>query len=183
MTGTAKRPGNGLPTPVLAPSTLARATETDLQGFVATHVLPNGMSILFRAIRPDDKERLRAAFGNLESGSIYTRFFGHKKELTEAELDLATNVDFNRVVALVATCGADAAETIIAGARYVCDPAPALQRSAEVAFIVEEDYQGQGIASCLLSHLVRIARGKGLRWFKADVLTVNRPMLAVFARS
>jgi GNAT superfamily N-acetyltransferase len=139
---------------------------------------------LIRAVRPDDKERLHAAFGELEKTSIYTRFFGHRKELTEAELEQATNVDFDRVVALWATTiDSGGAEIIIGGGRYVRNADPASRPGAEVAFAVEEDYHGQGIASCLLGHLVRIARSKGLVQFEADVLVANRPMLAVFARS
>jgi GNAT superfamily N-acetyltransferase len=110
-------------------------------------------------VRPDDEARLRSALGKLEQTTIYMRFFGHKNELTNIELEQATNVDFDQVVALWATAGASHAETIIAGARYVRDPDPASRR-AEVAFTVEEDYQGQGIARCLLAHLVDIARGK-----------------------
>jgi GNAT superfamily N-acetyltransferase len=59
----------------------------------------------------------------------------------------------------------------------------AARLGAEVAFVVEEDYHGQGIASCLLGHLVHIGRSKGLVQFDADVLAVNRPMLAVLERS
>ncbi len=56
-------------------------------------------------------------------------------------------------------------------------------RSAEIAFTVEEDYQGQGIASSILRHLIHIAREKGVSRFEADVLAENIAMLAVFARS
>jgi GNAT superfamily N-acetyltransferase len=52
-----------------------------------------------------------------------------------------------------------------------------------VAFADEADYHGQGIAGCLLAHLVRIGRSKGLVQFDAEVLALNGPMLAVFARS
>jgi RimJ/RimL family protein N-acetyltransferase len=183
MTDKAKRSDNCPSVPVSAPSSPTRATEINLRDFAAAHVLPNGKSILIRAVRPDDKERLRAAFGQLERTSIYTRFFGHRKELTEAELELATNVDFDQVVALWATVGAGGAEIIIGGGRYVRNAEPASRPSAEVAFAVEEDYQGQGIARCLLGHLARIAHSKGLARLDADVLPANRPMLAVFARS
>jgi GNAT superfamily N-acetyltransferase len=108
---------------------------------------------------------------------------GYKKDLTEAELEQATNVDFDQVVALVATVGSGDAETIIAGARYMTDAAPAPHSHAEIAFITEEDYQGQGIASYLFGHLIRIARAKGLLRFYADVLANNRAMLTVFERS
>jgi GNAT superfamily N-acetyltransferase len=184
MTDNAKRTDKSPSTSVSAPSSATPATETNLQDFPVPHVLPNGTSILIRAVRPDDKERLRAAFGELEKTSIYTRFFGHRKELTEAELEQATNVDLDRVVALWATTiDSSGAEIIIGGGRYVRNADPASWPNAEVAFAVEEDYHGQGIASCLLGHLVRIARSKGLVQFEADVLAANRPMLAVFAHS
>jgi GNAT superfamily N-acetyltransferase len=154
----------------------------DFRNFVVTQVLPNGRAISIRAIRPDDKERMRAAFANLESRSVYMRFFGYKKELTDAEMEQATEVDFDQVVALVGTIGSGSAEVIIAGARYVRGAGPA-SSSAEVAFVVEEDYQGQGIASCLFDHLISIARRTGLSHLEADVLASNGSMLAVFARS
>lgn len=183
MTDNAKSTDNCQSAPVSAPSSPIQATKTDLQHYAAAHVLPNGTSILIRAVRPDDKERLRAAFGELDRTSIYTRFFGHKKELTEAELEQSTNVDFDRVVALWATINSGGAEIIIGGGRYIRNAEPASRLSAEVAFTVEEDYHGQGIASCLLAHLVQIARRNRLLQFEADVLATNRPMLAVFAHS
>jgi GNAT superfamily N-acetyltransferase len=157
--------------------------EDDLRNYSAVSVLPDGTTILIRAVRPDDKPRFRAAFANLERNSIYRRFLGYKKELTDADLEHATEVDFDRAVALVATAGSGDAEAIIAGARYVSDPGPAPHCNAEIAFLVEEDYQGQGIAGCLLDHLVRIACAKGLSQLYADVLANNRPMLTVFERS
>jgi RimJ/RimL family protein N-acetyltransferase len=163
------------------PGTEASAAVGDWQNSCSTHVLRNGTEIVIRAVRPDDKERFRAAFRKLGSASIYTRFFGYKNELSEAELEQATNVDFDRVVALVATTGLAEQETIIAGARYATYEPPL--KSAEVAFTVEEEYQGLGIATALLNQLVRIARAKGLSRFEAEVLPSNRPMLAVFARS
>jgi len=57
------------------------------------------------------------------------------------------------------------------------------QRSAEVAFMVEEDYQGLGIAGITLRHLAGIAKDKGIAQFHAEVLQENRGMLAVFKRS
>jgi RimJ/RimL family protein N-acetyltransferase len=60
---------------------------------------------------------------------------------------------------------------------------PGARHSAEIAFAVEEDYQGQGMASRILRHLARIAREQGLAEFTAEVLPRNRAMLAVFARS
>ncbi len=96
---------------------------------------------------------------------------------------MAPQVDFESVVALVVTLAEEGDETIIAGARYVAFDAPDGQRSAEVAFTVEEDYQGQGLGSRLLQHLVLIAREKGVVRFEADVLPQSKAMLTVFSHS
>jgi RimJ/RimL family protein N-acetyltransferase len=56
-------------------------------------------------------------------------------------------------------------------------------RTAEVAFTIEEDYQGQGLASKLLALLADIAREHGITRFVAEVLAGNASMLSVFKRS
>jgi GNAT superfamily N-acetyltransferase len=111
------------------------------------------------------------------------RFFGYKKGLTESELAQATDVDFDQVVALVATVGSSEDERIIAGGRYIADTEPDRGTGAEIAFIVVKEYRGLGIAQHLLRHLIRIARYKGVSRLAADVLVANRPMLLVLARS
>lgn len=154
----------------------------DLRSYHAVEQLKNGLAVTVRAIRPDDKERLTEAFRNLERESVYTRFFGFKSELTKEELKTATEVDFENVVALVVTKTDGQDETIIGSGRYIAGDAPGGQRHAEVAFAVEEDYHGLGIASRILRHLIAIARDKGIAAFEADVLPENKAMLAVFAR-
>jgi RimJ/RimL family protein N-acetyltransferase len=155
----------------------------DAATYDKTEVLKNGIAVRIRSICDNDKEKLSEAFRNLETESIYLRFFHHKKELTDAELKAATEIDFDTVVALVVTIKEKGDETIIAGGRYVAFDAADGQRSAEVAFTVEEDYQGQGLASSLLRHLVFIAREKGVARFEADVLPQNKAMLTVFSHS
>jgi GNAT superfamily N-acetyltransferase len=145
--------------------------------------LKNGTAVRIRSVRADDKNRISEAFRNLEAESIYTRFFQHKKDLTAEELKAATEVDFENVVGLVVTVGEGANETIIAGGRYAAFDAANNLRSAEVSFMVEEDYHGQGIASRLLQHLGYIARAKGVSQFVAEVLSGNKAMLTVFSRS
>lgn len=148
-----------------------------------TEILKNGVAVRFRSIRPDDKKRLSEAFRNLEAESIYTRFFHHKKTLSDEELRAVTEIDFENVVALVVTTGRGENEVIIGGGRYAAFDISGKRRSAEVAFTVEEDYHGQGIASRLLQHLTRIAREKGVSQFEAEVLPENKAMIGVFERS
>ena len=151
--------------------------------FEATDTLKNGAAVRIRAIRPADKAGMVEAFGRLEPDSVFTRLFQHKPSLSDRELKAATEVDFENVVALVVTTEAAGGEVIIGGGRYlVIDPASDL-RSAEVAFLVEEDYHGQGLAGRILAALAAIARDKGVSQFEAEVLPQNKAMLAVFSRS
>lgn len=155
----------------------------DPKQFHVTETLKNGAAVTIRAVRPDDKARLSDAFAQLEPESVYTRFFQHKQQLSNDELRAATEVDFDEVGALVVTASSRGREVIIGGGRYiVLDPA-AVPRSAEVAFLVEEDYHGLGIAGRLLGHLVALARTADIASLEADVLPQNQAMLAVFARS
>jgi GNAT superfamily N-acetyltransferase len=152
----------------------------DIRNYAVEETLKNGQSATVRAIRPDDKSRLVDAFERLEPRSIYSRFFQHKLELSDAELKRATEVDFENEVALVVTLHQGEREIIIGSGRYVLYATPDAVPSAEIAFIVEEDYHGQGVASRLLRHLTRIAREKGVKRFTAEALSGNRSMLAVF---
>jgi RimJ/RimL family protein N-acetyltransferase len=155
----------------------------DAKNFKVTDKLKDGTGVTIRAIRPDDKKRIVEAFKNLEAESIYTRFFSSKRELTEEELKTVTEVDFEKTVALVVTIPAGKGEeTIIGAGRYVLYNPPNEQRSAEIAFTIEEDYHGQGIASCILKNLIEIGREKGVLQFEAEVLRENKAMLAVLAR-
>jgi len=154
------------------------------RGYAESETLKGGTAVSVRAIRPDDRQRLGEAFAKLEPGSVYTRFFSHRGQPSDEELRAATEVDFESTVALVVTVPDGAGdETIIGAGRYLLNGPPGAGSGAEVAFTVEEDYQGQGIAGLLLKHLARIARRQGVSELTAEVLPGNRGMLAVFARS
>jgi RimJ/RimL family protein N-acetyltransferase len=155
----------------------------DLRNYRAVEQLRNGMTVIVRAIRPDDKERLLDAFRNLEKESVYTRFFTAKSELSDREIKWATEVDFEKNMALVVTISEGKDETIIGGGRYISYDVPGGLRNAELAFMVEEDFHGLGIAGRLLKHLIGIAREMGIAMLEAEVLTGNKAMLNVFARS
>ena len=134
--------------------------------------------ISMRRACADDRERIVKAFSALSPESIYQRFFVFKKRLSDEELRRLTENDGVRDVVLVATVIGIHQEIIVGLGRYVRNGA-----SAEVAFTVDEDYRGLGIASELLRRLTDIARRSGVRRFEADVLPDNNSMLNVFQRS
>ena len=87
----------------------------DIANYTVTETLRDQQPVTIRAIRPGDKELFREAFEGLEAGSIYMRFFGPRKELTDRELIQATEVDFIQTVALVACVQEGTRERIIGG--------------------------------------------------------------------
>ena len=155
----------------------------DPRHYFVIDTLRNGTPVTIRAIRPEDKTRLVSAFKKLDRESVYTRFFQYVTELTDQALKRATEMDFDREVALVVTANLGDEEIIIGTGRYGVFAETDAGRSAEVAFIVEEDYQGLGIASRIFRHLVQIGRQNNVSRFTADVLSGNQAMLRVFAGS
>ena len=153
----------------------------DARSYAASETLKDGTVVTLRAIRPGDAGAILQAFRGLDRESVYRRFFSPRKDLSPAELEQMTDVDFSRVVALVITKATESGEDLIGGGRYATDD-PA-SGAAEIAFITAGDYRGLGIASIILTHLGRIAREAGVERFEAEVLAENQPMLAVFRRS
>jgi RimJ/RimL family protein N-acetyltransferase len=140
--------------------------------------LRDGRPVEIRALKPDDEADMLAAVDRTAGESLRRRFFGVKHEFSEKEKAFFLNVDFVNHVALVATVDEDGRPTIVGGGRYiVTEPG-----KAEVAFVVIDAYQGQGIGSLLTSHLVNLAGTAGLNELAADVLPENVPMRKVLAK-
>ena len=54
--------------------------------------------------------------------------------------------------------------------------------SAEVALVVRDKFQGQGVGRELLSYLIYLAKRQGLLGFTGEVLVENRAMVRLFEK-
>ena len=151
----------------------------DFSSFSVDEQLRSGEHIEIRALRPSDRQALLAAAERTSDRSLYRRFFGVRRSFSEEEVTSFVDVDFVNQVALVAIRRAAGDALIVAGARYIIVSPGA----AEIAFTVVDEFQGRGIASALLRHLVSLARTAGLRQLIAEVLPENTAMLRVLERS
>jgi GNAT superfamily N-acetyltransferase len=130
-------------------------------------------------LRPHDRAGLLAAVSQSSPQSLYRRFFSPKRGFTEQEVARFVNVDFVNHVALVAELEEGGREVIIGGGRYaVGEPG-----RAELAFVVVDRFQRQGVGAALMRHLAVIARAGGVKELSAEVLAENIPMLKVFEKS
>jgi RimJ/RimL family protein N-acetyltransferase len=74
-------------------------------------------------------------------------------------------------------------DQVIGGGRYISYDGSLPPRSAELAFAVVDSFQGLGIGTIVLNHLIIIAREAKVGTFEADVLAENRAMIRVFEKS
>lgn len=140
--------------------------------------LRDGAVVQVRAIRAEDDERLRAFHRRLSTEAIIFRFFHIMPELSAHDAQWFTHVDYLNRMALVATTGIGAEEQILGVVRYdVIAPA-----TAEVAFVVADQWRGHGIATALLHRLAAYARQRGITTFVAITMGTNAPMLDVLRR-
>jgi GNAT superfamily N-acetyltransferase len=141
------------------------------------HIFQGGLKVRFRAIKPSDEEAMRRLFYRFSNTTVYRRFLFPISTMPHDKIQEYVNVDYSRMMSLVALVGEPDQEAIIAEARFVKDDQSAF---GEVAFIVDEKYQGRGIATYLYKMLIRLAKERGLKGFTAEVLHANKEMMRVF---
>lgn len=140
-----------------------------------TAALEDGTGVLFRGVRPDDKDRLASGLARLSPESRYLRFFRHVDHLTDVELRYLTEVDFRDHFAWVATLPGLPGEPGAGVARWIrLRDAPA---EADAAVTVVDEYQHRGIGTALLWLLARSAIERGVEAFRVTVLGQNRRIL------
>lgn len=135
--------------------------------------LPSDRRVGIRPIQADDGPRLRAAYERLTPQTKYLRFLAVKPRLTAADVAYLTAADGTDHVALVATPAEDPGR-IIAVARFVrLGDEP---EAAELAIVVGDPYQGEGLGTELLARLAEAARAGGIARLKATMLADNVPV-------
>ncbi|MFT4080986.1 MAG: GNAT family N-acetyltransferase [Nocardioides sp.] len=135
-------------------------------------LLRDGRTVHIRPITADDKELLVEFYSRVSDESKYYRFFSPMPRLSERDIERFTEVDHVDRVAFILTLRG----RMIAVGRYdVIRPG-----EAEVAFLVEDRYQGRGIAQILLEHLAQAGRERGIGRFVAEVLPDNTRMIQTF---
>ena len=163
-------------------SSTATAERTYPRHWEADVVASDGGVVHLRPILPSDADALVAMHSRLSERTRYLRYFGPYPYISPRDLERFTVVDHRTRVAFIALLG----DEIIAVGRYEGLPGPGEDdvadppRSAEVAFVVQDDHQGRGLGSILLEHLSASAREVGVRRFEAEVLAENHQMVRVF---
>src|SRR6267142_3682256 len=141
---------------------------------VAIETEAGGQARLARLERSDGM-KLRRFFYRLSPETIYRRFHSPLARPEQAQPKRLLDIDHHDREALVALIDGE----IIGVARYSRRSGT---DSAEVAVVVADDWQRQGLATRMLSALAERADMAGIRTFTASVQGDNQPTLALLRR-
>lgn len=128
-----------------------------------------------------DEPMLKDFFYDLSEDSMYMRFFSARKDMPHKRLQDFVAVDYSKKMEILAVIEEKEMEkeTIIGLGQYELNSD---MYSAEVALVVRDKFQGQGVGRELLSYLAYLARRQGLIGFTGDVLVENKSMVNLFEK-
>src|SRR6266850_4357635 len=141
---------------------------------IAMHNATVGHVGLARLERSDG-EALRRLFFRLSRETLYRRFHSPIVRPEQAHPERLLDIDHHDREAVVAVVDGE----IVGVARYARWPGT---ERADLAVVVADDWQRQGLATRMLSALAERADMAGIRTFTASVQGDNQPTLALLRR-
>jgi len=142
-------------------------------------VLRDGSVASVRMAAASDRESIRRFFHELSPDSRRKRFFTPTEPSDGVIERMADSSDPHHGLSLIVHRLRSEDLRPIAVASYLAVTA----KIAEVAFAVDDSFQGKGLASLLLERLAILAAENGFEKFQASALADNGPMLEVFRDS
>jgi len=147
------------------------------EGLETSRTTKAGVKIFLRPVRLRDEHLLKDFFYALSSDCMYHRFISTRTSMPHEQLQKFVVIDYTREMVILAIIAENGNEMIVGMGQYFIDEET---HTAEVAFVVRDDHQGQGIGAELIRYLTLLAKKSGLHGFVAEVLMDNKPMLQLF---
>ena len=142
-------------------------------------MLRDGSSAGVRPASAPDRDALRRFFDELSPASRRLRFLAAANASEELLTELCDNRNPHKALTLIVCRRSGQDMPIIGVGSYFADS----DASAEVAFAVDDEFHGRGIATALLERLALYGRDQNFEYFSASVLPENDAMLDVFRDS
>jgi len=143
-------------------------------------LLKDGQGVLLRPATPEDVPLVKEFMKGLSQESLRMRFMASVSEVPEQIIVDMCSTDLTDRGCLLAITGEGDEERVVGLGNYV---GLGNGKTAEVAFLVADEYQGRGISTTILERLAGLAAAQGYVEFEAEVLFENRAMLNVFKSS
>jgi GNAT superfamily N-acetyltransferase len=143
-------------------------------------LLPNGMAVTVRPIKPTDEPLLQDFFYSHSDETVYRRYFRPVRSMPHAQAQTMVNLDYKDRMAFVAALGDIGLESIIAVGRYEVEERES--GMVEVAYTVREEHRGLGLGTLLQDRLEAYARRMGFKGAVGYLFEDNVGMLKTFAK-
>ena len=151
--------------------------------YVSTFTSTDGSKFSIRPLRPDDEPMMVEFHRHLSERSVYYRYFSPLElsfRTSHQRLITKCFIDYDREIALAAEhIGGNGKSEIVGIARMIREHTG---NSAEVAFIVADNFQRKGLGSYLMRSTIEIARQEGLSSLHGVLLFENSEMRKVFEK-
>lgn len=139
----------------------------------------DGLPILLRAVRPEDKHRFVEGLARLSPSARFHRFLTPIQRFSAAQLKYLTEVDQVNHVAWGICDRSTLGQPGIGVARFVTgEDEPEV---GDIAITVLDEFQGRGMGRLLLAVMSHIAVDQGVRVFRGDVHWRNERVRAWLA--
>jgi len=135
-----------------------------------------GERVLIRRVRPEDMALYPDFLGDVRAEDLRLRFFARIAELSAAEIDKLTHLDYMHEMAFIAL---DEDTGHMLGLVRLKDELD--EKTAEFAILVRSRFKGHGLGWLLMQRVIDYAKEKGLRRVYGDVLVENAAMLQMCA--
>lgn len=139
-------------------------------------MLKSGKEIMLRPARAADAHGIRDLFFKLPADDVFTRFFRRVRSLSAKDIQRLCNYSYENEVGFVAVTGPREQEVIVGQSCYFVNQSSNL---AETAFLIDPEWQGNGLGGAMQRRMTEHAKARGLRGFVAEVLPENAKMLAL----
>jgi len=135
-----------------------------------------GERVLIRVARPEDTTLYPDFLADVSADDLRLRFFARIAELSAAEMDKLTHLDYRHDMAFIAL---DEDTGRLLGLVRLKDELD--EETAEFAILVRSRLKGHGLGWLLMRRVIDYAKEKGLRRVYGDVLVENTTMLQMCA--
>lgn len=146
--------------------------------------LKDGTQVTIRPIRPEDEPLMVIFHSTLSERSVYLRYFCSLSLSTRIEHERLVRIcfgNYDRSFALVAERrNAETGEPEILGVGRLSGASN--RRDAEAAILVSDRWQGMGLGTQLLTHVVDVARAENFIRISGEILRDNLPIQAIFKK-
>ena len=136
--------------------------------------LNDGRNVILRPIKPEDESMWLEMFKKFSEGSVRFRFFQSIKSTPHEVRVRYCNIDYDREIAIVAELTEEGDRKILGVVRVILEPD---RKTGEIAMIVADPWQGQGLGSKMTDYVIEICKDKKMETIYGIIMVDNKPAI------